>query len=167
MERLTRKRESPLVMSMWGGDSESLRIYNRLAEYENTGLNPKEVKQLKEYNNAFKIGFNAYKNYSEELHEKLDRYKNECADKERYINELYSRARDAEAELKAYKQAERERNERCEFCNGEYNIFTKSIGQHTSSATTIRDIVTNFCPNCGSKKVIGNIHNNSEILKGK
>jgi|GEM_PF-2651573 len=36
MERLTQRRETPLVMSMWGGDSESLRIYNRLAEYENT-----------------------------------------------------------------------------------------------------------------------------------
>ena len=30
MKRLTEKRESPLVMSMWAKDSQSLRIYNRL-----------------------------------------------------------------------------------------------------------------------------------------
>ncbi len=34
MERLTIRREQPLVMSMWCGDSESLRIYNKLAQYE-------------------------------------------------------------------------------------------------------------------------------------
>lgn len=32
--RLTERRETPLVMSMWAGDSESLKIYNRLAELE-------------------------------------------------------------------------------------------------------------------------------------
>lgn len=34
MKRLTEKRESPLVMSMWAKDSQSLRIYNRLADIE-------------------------------------------------------------------------------------------------------------------------------------
>lgn len=33
-KRLTARRETPLVMSMWAGDSESLKIYNRLAELE-------------------------------------------------------------------------------------------------------------------------------------
>jgi hypothetical protein len=33
-ERLTEKRATPLTMSMWGGSSKDLRIYNRLAEYE-------------------------------------------------------------------------------------------------------------------------------------
>lgn len=34
-QRITERREAPLVMSMWAGDSESLKIYNRLAELEN------------------------------------------------------------------------------------------------------------------------------------
>ena len=34
-QRITQRRETPLVMSMWPGDSESLKIYNRLAELEN------------------------------------------------------------------------------------------------------------------------------------
>lgn len=34
-ERITERRETPLVMSMWAGDSESLKIYNRLVELEN------------------------------------------------------------------------------------------------------------------------------------
>ena len=33
-QRITQRRETPLVMSMWAGDSESLKIYNRLAELE-------------------------------------------------------------------------------------------------------------------------------------
>ena len=33
-ERLTERRETPLVMSMWGGTSKELKIYNRLAELE-------------------------------------------------------------------------------------------------------------------------------------
>ena len=33
-KRLTERRETPLVMSMWGGSSKDLRIYNRLAELE-------------------------------------------------------------------------------------------------------------------------------------
>lgn len=33
-ERLTERRETPLVMSMWAGDSESLKVYNRLSELE-------------------------------------------------------------------------------------------------------------------------------------
>ena len=33
-QRITTRRETPLVMSMWPGDSESLKPYNRLAELE-------------------------------------------------------------------------------------------------------------------------------------
>ena len=47
MERLTEKRDTPLVMSMWPGDSRSLRIYNRLSAYEDTGLEPEEIIKLK------------------------------------------------------------------------------------------------------------------------
>ena len=32
--RLTERRDTPLVMSMWAGDGESLKIHNRLAELE-------------------------------------------------------------------------------------------------------------------------------------
>lgn len=32
--RLTERRDTPLVMSMWAGDSKSLQVYNRLAELE-------------------------------------------------------------------------------------------------------------------------------------
>ena len=32
--RLTERRDTPLVMSMWSGDSDSLKVYNRLAELE-------------------------------------------------------------------------------------------------------------------------------------
>lgn len=34
-QRITERRETPLVMSMWAGDSHSLKIYNRLVELEN------------------------------------------------------------------------------------------------------------------------------------
>lgn len=34
-QRITERRETPLVMSQWSGDSHSLKIYNRLAELEN------------------------------------------------------------------------------------------------------------------------------------
>ena len=33
--RLTKRRETPLTMSMWAGDSELLKIHNRLAKLEN------------------------------------------------------------------------------------------------------------------------------------
>lgn len=33
-ERITEHRDRPLTMSMWAGDSNSLKIYNRLAELE-------------------------------------------------------------------------------------------------------------------------------------
>lgn len=48
MERLTEKRDTPLVMSMWPGDSRSLRIYNRLSAYEDTGLEPEEIAKIRE-----------------------------------------------------------------------------------------------------------------------
>ena len=47
MKKLTNKREAPLVMSQWLGDSESLRIYNKLAEYEDTELSPNTCKNYK------------------------------------------------------------------------------------------------------------------------
>ena len=34
MERLTEKREYPLTMSMWVGNSKDLNVYNRLAKIE-------------------------------------------------------------------------------------------------------------------------------------
>lgn len=34
-KRITERRETPLTVSMWAGDSESLKIYNRLIELEN------------------------------------------------------------------------------------------------------------------------------------
>lgn len=33
-KRLTKRRETPLTMSMWAGDSESLKVYNRLVQLE-------------------------------------------------------------------------------------------------------------------------------------
>ena len=33
--RLTERRKRPLTMSMWAGDGESLKMYNRLAKLEN------------------------------------------------------------------------------------------------------------------------------------
>lgn len=33
-KRITERRDTPLTMSMWPGDSESLKVYNRLAELE-------------------------------------------------------------------------------------------------------------------------------------
>ena len=32
--RMTERRETPLTMSMWAGDSGSLKVYNRLAKLE-------------------------------------------------------------------------------------------------------------------------------------
>ena len=47
MKRLTEKRESPLVMSMWAKDSQSLRIYNRLAAIEDILGDEYELGDLK------------------------------------------------------------------------------------------------------------------------
>ena len=55
MERLTEKRDTPLVMSMWPGDSRSLRIYNRLSAYEDTGLEPEDIKQAFTEETALKL----------------------------------------------------------------------------------------------------------------
>ena len=70
--RLTERRDTPLVMSMWAGDSESLKIYNRLAELENkiergelvevpkgaVVLTPEERKQaVKEFAERVKMAF--------------------------------------------------------------------------------------------------------------
>lgn len=47
MIRLTGNHESRLYMSMWAGTSDELRRYNKLWEYENTGMEPEEVEELK------------------------------------------------------------------------------------------------------------------------
>lgn len=71
-ERITERRETPLVMSMWHGDSESLKVYNRLVELENkieggelvevpkgaAALTPEERKQaVKEFAERVKMAF--------------------------------------------------------------------------------------------------------------
>lgn len=70
--RLTERRETPLTMSMWAGDSKSLQVYNRLAELENkiergelvkvpkgaVVLTPEERKQaVKEFAERVKMAF--------------------------------------------------------------------------------------------------------------
>ena len=48
MKRLTEKRDTPLVMSMWPGDSQSLRIYNRLAAIEDILGDEYDLDRLRE-----------------------------------------------------------------------------------------------------------------------
>lgn len=48
MKRLTEKRDAPLVMSMWPGDSLSLRIYNRLAAIEDILGDDYDLDRLRE-----------------------------------------------------------------------------------------------------------------------
>lgn len=71
-KRITERRETPLVMSMWAGDSHSLKIHNRLAELEDkiergelvevpkgaVVLTPEERKQaVKEFAERVKMAF--------------------------------------------------------------------------------------------------------------
>ena len=56
MNRLTGKRESPLVMSMWAGDSQSLRIYNRLAAIEDILGDEYELDRVRELVKADREG---------------------------------------------------------------------------------------------------------------
>ena len=56
MKRLTEKRDTPLVMSMWPGDSRSLRIYNRLAAIEDILGDEYDLERLKELVQAKREG---------------------------------------------------------------------------------------------------------------
>ena len=56
MERLTEERDTPLVMSMWYGDSKSLRIYNRLAAIEDILGEQYDLDRLRELTQADKEG---------------------------------------------------------------------------------------------------------------
>lgn len=56
MERLTKKRDTPLVMSMWPGDSRSLRIYNRLAAIEDILGDDYDLSRLRELVEADRDG---------------------------------------------------------------------------------------------------------------
>ena len=56
MERLTEKRDTPLVMSMWPGDSRSLRIYNRLAAIEDILGEEYDLDRLRELAQADREG---------------------------------------------------------------------------------------------------------------
>ena len=50
-ERMTERRETPLTMSMWTGDGESLKVYNRLAELEDK-IESGELIPVAEYKGA-------------------------------------------------------------------------------------------------------------------
>lgn len=50
-QRITQRREPPLVMSQWSGDSHSLKIYNRLAELEDK-IEGREFVPAAEYESA-------------------------------------------------------------------------------------------------------------------
>ena len=56
MERLTERRDTPLVMSMWPGDSRSLRIYNRLAAIEDILGDEYDLDRLRELAQANREG---------------------------------------------------------------------------------------------------------------
>lgn len=56
MKRLTEKRDTPLVMSMWPGDSRSLRIYNRLAAIEDILGDEYDLDHLRELAQADREG---------------------------------------------------------------------------------------------------------------
>ena len=47
-KRLTERRETPLTMSMWAGDSTSLKVYNRLAELEDKIENGELIERTSE-----------------------------------------------------------------------------------------------------------------------
>ena len=51
-KRLTERRETPLVMSQWSGDSRSLKIYNRLAELEDKIENGELIERTPEEHSA-------------------------------------------------------------------------------------------------------------------
>lgn len=56
-KRITERRETPLVMSMWAGDSESLKIYNRLVELENKIENGELISTVQDEQSEQEIEF--------------------------------------------------------------------------------------------------------------
>lgn len=56
MERLTEKREYPLTMSMWGGNSKDLNVYNRLAKIEDILGDDYDLDRLRDLVQADRCG---------------------------------------------------------------------------------------------------------------
>lgn len=56
MERLTEKREYPLTMSMWAGNSKDLKIYNRLASIEDILGDEYDITRLRDLVQADRDG---------------------------------------------------------------------------------------------------------------
>ena len=56
MERLTEKREYPLTMSMWVGNSKDLNVYNRLAKIEDILGDDYDLSRLRELVQADRDG---------------------------------------------------------------------------------------------------------------
>lgn len=56
MERLTAKREYPLTMSMWAGNSKDLKIYNRLASIEDILGDEYDITRLRDMVKADRDG---------------------------------------------------------------------------------------------------------------
>ena len=56
MERLTEKREYPLTMSMWVGNSKDLNVYNRLAKIEDILGDNYDLDRLRELVQADRNG---------------------------------------------------------------------------------------------------------------
>lgn len=56
-ERITERRETPLVMSMWAGDSKSLKAYNRLAELEDKIENGELISTIQDEQSEQEIKF--------------------------------------------------------------------------------------------------------------
>lgn len=56
-ERITTRRETPLTMSMWPGDSESLKPYNRLAALEDKIENGELISTIQDEQSEQEIKF--------------------------------------------------------------------------------------------------------------
>ena len=72
-ERITERRETPLTISMWAGDSESLKVYNRLAKLEDK-IEGREFIPADEYESArhrAEVVERAFDNIMEVFHEML------------------------------------------------------------------------------------------------
>lgn len=67
-ERITERRETPFVMSMWAGDSESLKIYNRLVELENKIESGELIERTSEEYSA--VRKQAMREFAEKLRDK-------------------------------------------------------------------------------------------------
>lgn len=67
-ERITTRRETPFVMSMWAGDGESLKVYNRLAELEDKIERGELIERTSEECSA--VRKQAVKEFAEKLRDK-------------------------------------------------------------------------------------------------